>query len=51
MYDGAVKGKKKFQHFFSVPILTQSVLIKLISNNSDTNGTQWRALFTLFVLI
>lgn len=50
MYDRAVR-KKKVQHLFSVPILTHSVLIKLISNNSDMKATQWMALFTLDVLI
>lgn len=50
MYDKAVR-KKKVQHFFFSPILTYSVLIKLISNNSDTKATQWMALFTLDVLI
>lgn len=42
--------KKRFNIFFS-SILTYSVLIKLISNNSLKKATQWMALFTSDVLI
>lgn len=51
MSDKAARKKKKVQHFFPVPILTYSVLIKLISSNSDTKAAHWMALFNLDVLI